>query len=309
MTDRAQYIQLCQEVALPLHAQAWWWEQSSVGKTWDALVLEKDDHVLAAMPYHLTRKGPIQAMLMPMHTQYHHAYIAPSKSEDVYPRLAQGLDTLCRERHIAWCQMQGFYPAPLLEALRAQGFAVSERTTYRMDTIPTREDLPKLFSENKRRQLRKAQGLRLVELMPDTFYAFHQDCMTRQGKTIDYPLSWAQAVLSEALRRQSGQLLGAQNAEGQVVAAMFLAWDKEWAYYLLPTYDPAYKDTGAMTWLTFEALCLAREKGLGFDFEGSMTPSIASSYKQFGGQAVTYHRIEKIYNPLLRIALWLRQRL
>ena len=107
MTDRAQYIQLCQEVALPLHAQAWWWEQSSEGKTWDALVLEEDDHALAAMPYHLTRKGPIQAMLMPMHTQYHHAYIAPSKSEDVYPRLAQGLDTLCRERHIAWCQMQG----------------------------------------------------------------------------------------------------------------------------------------------------------------------------------------------------------
>jgi hypothetical protein len=70
-----------------------------------------------------------------------------------------------------------------------------------------------------------------------------------------------------------------------------------------------FKKSGAMAWLTAQALEEAHRKGLQFDFEGSMIPSIASSYKQFGGRPVTYHRIEKFLNPFIRVAVRLRQRL
>jgi lipid II:glycine glycyltransferase (peptidoglycan interpeptide bridge formation enzyme) len=196
-----------------------------------------------------------------------------------------------------------------MQALQAQGFITNERTTYRIDTIPPRESLPASFSENKRRQIRKAAGWELADLSAEDFYNFHRHCIEAQGKRIDYPEAWAQAVLPEAIRQAQGRLIAAQNKDGHRAAAMFLAWDKERAYYLLPSYDPAYKDTGAMSWLTYEALCLAHERGLGFDFEGSMTPSIALSCLQFGGQAVVYHRIEKFYNPLVRIAVTLKNRL
>ena len=307
MTNREKYIRLCEQQALPLHVQAWWLKCSAQKSNWDAIVIEEDGRIVAAMPYPMVDRFRLRAMLMPVHTQYHGMYIAENAPKDIYERMALALDNECRKQHICWCLLQGFYPPAFLQALEQTGFQIKEKTTYRMNPVPSRAELPSLFSQNKRRQLRKAEGMQLEYLDADTFYSFHRECMAKQGKTIDYPRAWAQSVLPEALHREQGLLLGARNKEGQLTAAMFLAWDAEYAYYLLPAYDPAHKDSGAMAWLTNDALCMTHDKGLGFDFEGSMTPSIASSYQQFGGQKTSYWSIEKTYNPLIKIAATLRR--
>lgn len=307
MTNREKYSLLCERESLPLHAQAWWWERASKQHEWDVLFLEDESgEPLAAMPYQTVRRLGLRAMLMPVHTQYEWVWIRPEAPADIYARLAQALEDLCRAQRIVWVQLQGFLPLPLIEALAARGFCARERVTYRIDTIPSRSELPSLFSENKRRQLRKAKDLRLTDLTPQAFYAFHRTCLAAQGKRIDYREDWADAVLTEAVKRGSGRLLAAQDKEGNNLAALFLAWDDRTAYYLMPTYAPAAKDSGAVAWLTAEALEIARDKGLAFDFEGSMTPSIASSYRQFGGKAVVYHRIEKYYHFLIRCYARLR---
>ena len=308
MNKKERYIELCAHETLPLHAQAWWMEKSSIGKEWDAILIENSDQrTEAAMPYHLVHKFGLRAILMPIHTQYHYAYFSSCATEDTFTHLVEAIEQECRTQHISWYQTQGFYPEPMISAFQKHGFSISKRITYRIATIPERSELPKLFSQNKRRQLRKANGMQLTNLQADAFYAFHKECMSYRGKHIDYPEEWATAVLSEAVRRGEGVVIGAKNQEGILEAAMFLAWDNKWAYYLLPTYHPAHKDSGAMAWLTYEALCIARGKGLGFDFEGSMIPSIALSYKQFGGTPVTYYRIEKFYNPIMRALIKLRQ--
>ena len=310
MTDKEKYIAFCAAHPVPLHAQPWWMDAVSKGKGWDVILVgDGQERTEAAMPFHHVHKYGLRAILMPVHTQYHYACVAPGAPEDIYARLAEALDHRCRTQRIGWVRLQGFYPEPLLQAFRKHGFSVSERTTYRIAVIPERHKLPELFSQNKRRQLRKAQGMSLTDLQAEDFYAFHKECLLRQGKHIDYPEEWARAVLPEAVARGEARIIGAQDAEGRTQAAMFLAWDEQWAYYLLPTYHPAYKDSGAMAWLTNEALCIAQEKGLGFDFEGSMTPSIASSYRQFGGNPETYYTIEKYYSPLIRAIIKLRQQL
>lgn len=304
MTNKEQYIQLCRQEPVLFHGQAWLWEATTLSNEWDAILISKAKRILAAMPYQVVRKWGVRAILLPIHVQYQPLYISPDAPEDIYDQLVMALEETCRENRIDWVQLQGFYPAPFVHALLGFGFDIQERTTYRIDSIPPRENLPASFSENKRRQFRKAAGLELVDLSPEDFYAFHRHCMQAQGKRIDYPEVWAQAVLSEAVKPgHRGRLLAARNSEGQIAAALFLAWDKEWTYYLLPTYDPAYKDSGAMTWLTHEALCFAHDLNLGFDFEGSMTPSIASSYKQFGGQATTYYHIERLSAWSIRMAV------
>ena len=309
MTNREKYIQLCEQESLPLHAQAWWWEQSTVGKGWDAVLWENAaGEIEAAMPYRIGRRLSLRAMLMPTHMFYHYIYISPKAQADIYERVSRGLEDLCRKMHIGWLRLQGWYPPSLLEALHAQGFASYERVTYRIEDIPAPEEVSALFSENKRRQLHKAADLQLVQLDADTFYAFHKTCLKQQKKVIDYSAEWASALLPEAIRRGNGLLLAAQDKEGTLAAALFLAWDDRYAYYLLPMYLPQKKNSGAVAWLTAQALGIAHDKGLHFDFEGSMTPSIASSYQQFGGKPVTYHRIEKFYNPLLRIAVKLKER-
>ena len=78
-------------------------------------------------------------------------------------------------------------------------------------------------------------------------------------------------------------------------------------YYLIPTYDPAFGDSGAGALLVLEAIKSAREKKVQFDFEGSMEKGTAEHYRQFGSIPVTYYSVEKTYKPLFRIALWIQK--
>lgn len=306
MTNKEKYIELCERELFPLHAQAWWWEKCTVGKEWDAIILENaDGRIEAAMPYHILKRFCFRVMRMPVHTQYHYVYINPQASNTIYQKLAQAIEEIAHREHLSWVYLQGFYPAAWGEAMRKQGFTIKDRITYHIDEIPTYDELPTLFSVNKRRQLKKAKDMQLVDLSVETFYAFHAHCMHAQKKKIDYPERWAKAVLPEALVRKQGRLIAAQDSNGGLLAAMFLAWDNEYSYFLLPCYDPATKDRGAVAWLTAQALDITRQMGLRFDFEGSMTPSIASSYQQFGGKPVVYNSIEKFYSQPFRMALWL----
>jgi hypothetical protein len=66
-------------------------------------------------------------------------------------------------------------------------------------------------------------------------------------------------------------------------------------YYLIPCYAPAYKDSGASALLVLEAIKLARQKGVAFDFEGSMIRGVANHYKQFGSTRTLYYGVEKYY--------------
>lgn len=309
MTNKEKYAQLCEREALPLHAQAWWIDAASKGKEWDVIILENNGQIAAAWPYHITRRWRMSAILMPVHTQYSYVYIAPNAPSDTCAKLVNALEETCLKARVGWFQIQGFFPEPLLETLRQHGYTTTPKVTYRIEKIPSSQDLPAFFSENKRRQLRKAKDLQLIDLSISDFYTFQQSCWAAQGKRIDYSTSWAESVLTEVLNHGQGRLLAAQDGNGTLLASVFLAWDYKYAYYLLPSYQPTLKNQGAVAWLTKQALELAQEKGLAFDFEGSMIPSIASSYQQFGGKAVTYQRIEKFYNPFMRIVLWLRQHL
>ena len=41
---------------------------------------------------------------------------------------------------------------------------------------------------------------------------------------------------------------------------------------------------------------MAHEKGLAYDFEGSMIKQIAKSFRQYGGEPTPYYRIRKVFN-------------
>jgi hypothetical protein len=82
-------------------------------------------------------------------------------------------------------------------------------------------------------------------------------------------------------------------------------------YYLIPCYDQKYKDSGASALLVLEAIKLARQKGVAFDFEGSMIRGVANHYKQFGSTRTIYYSVEIYYKWYFWFANainWLRER-
>ena len=42
---------------------------------------------------------------------------------------------------------------------------------------------------------------------------------------------------------------------------------------------------------------VAHEKGLKFDFEGSVVKQINHSFREYGGHPVEYYRFRKVFNP------------
>lgn len=306
MTPKELYAQLCSEHFTPLFSRPYWLEAVSKGKEWEVLLVRKNEqqpysveNIAAALPVHVSAKWGIRRLLMPQETPQIEAFVAPdADAMAATDRLAEELERFCRKERVVVCSLQGFFSPEFCAALQRRGYQLRERQTYRLAPEADREAITRRFHENKRRQLRKAVGLHLVSLSPEAFYAFHSDCLMRQGKAISYSASFAAELLGTLTQQKAVRLLGAAREDGTLLAAVGLVEDEQTMYYLLPTYRPDYSKSGAMAWLTREAICLAGQTGKVFDFEGSMVPSIARSYREFGGQAVTYYQAEKYYNRL-----------
>lgn len=288
-SDIVSYRSMAEHTRLPLFCRPYWLDACSVDKEWDVV------HVGNAWwPYHVSH----HRLLMPQLTQCLDP-IGPAS--DQAEALAEALDRCCRSRHLLYASTQGMWPDQLCSALASRGFAVRERVTYRIPAGKRREEVISGYSENKRRQLKKAHGLSEVTLDVDTFYAFHRTCLAQRGRKINYSLAYAHSLLGSALAHGNARLIGAADEAGRLLAAVGLVYDEQVCYYLLPTYSESDKRSGAMAWLTTEAIVWATESGRIFDFEGSMVPSIARSYREFGGQPMTYHSAEKYYSRLYRL--------
>ena len=116
-------------------------------------------------------------------------------------------------------------------------------------------------------------------------------------------------MVLERKARRLGQcdILAIRNLNGDIYAAALLVWDHSTMYYLIPCYDPAYKDSGASALLALEAIKLACKKKLSFDFEGSMERGTAKHYSQFGTTPTRYCGVEKYYHGIFRIVIWLQK--
>ena len=188
------------------------------------------------------------------------------------------------------------------------GFKTKERVTYRIDDLSDLDQVINAFSKNKKRQLQKALSLHAdMNMSAEDFYRFHVQCLQEQGKQISYSREFLLVLDRKTQRLEQSQILSIRNADNQVLAAAFLVWDKNYLYYLLPAMDNTYNDSGAGALLALEAMKLAREKHVRFDFEGSMNKGIARHYKQFGSTPTPYYSVEKYYKPLFRILIWIQK--
>ena len=60
---------------------------------------------------------------------------------------------------------------------------------------------------------------------------------------------------------------------------------------------PGYGQYETYNSLTWRGIELAHEKGLAYDFEGSMIERISKSFREFGCVPNQYFRIRKVFSP------------
>ena len=301
MTNKEKYHDFCNQTpALPMFLQDWWMDAVCAGKQWDVLIsYDNKGEIQAVLPYLLGKRAWMKYIIMPQQTQLGGIWISDATLADNKKRIAEICQDFAHqlaEMKLCYYYQQYCIGSIAVEAMRALGFKAKERVTYRIEDISDTEKLLESFSKNKRRQLQKAQALHVDKQMnAEEFYRYHSRCLRAQGKPINYTREFLLVLERKTARAQQSQIISICNKENQVLAAAYLVWDKQNMYYLIPCYDPQHKDSGASALLVLEAIKLAQEKGVAFDFEGSMIAGVANHYKQFGSTATTYYSIEKYY--------------
>ena len=316
MTNKELYRDFCRTNGeLPLFMQDWWLDAVCAGKQWDVLLsFAPDGTIQAALPYLLRKRAWMTYIVMPQQTQIGGIWLAQNVLSD-NDRVA----TICQDftQQLASLGLSYYYQhfpinSPAVQHMQALGFKTKERVTYRIEDLSNLDQVINAFSKNKKRQLQKALSLHAdTNMSVEDFYRFHTQCLLEQGKQISYSREFLLVLERKTSRLQQSQILSICNADNEVLAAAFLVWDKHSMYYLIPCYAPAYKDSGASALLVLEAIKLARQKGVSFDFEGSMIRGVANHYKQFGSTRTLYYGVEKYYKWYFWFANaynWIRER-
>lgn len=309
MNNKQIYTALCQsDPSIPLFLTDWWMDAVCAGKQWDVLLdLDADSKPRAAMPFLIRERLHMRYIVMPQMTQIGGIWLRSDIQDDtdtvrsVCEHFARQIDDL----HLSYYYQQYPIQSPVPDIMLSLGFKIKPKVTYRLEDLTDLDKVINAFSKNKKRQLQRALSLHADRQMTvEEFYQFHAQCLKEQGKQISYTREFLLVLERKASRQQQCQIIRISNADNTPLAAAFVVWDANTLYYLIPCYSPTYKDSGAGALLALEAIKLAREKNVTFDFEGSMIRGVANHYKQFGTTPTTYYSIERYYNPLFHLAIW-----
>jgi arginyl-tRNA--protein-N-Asp/Glu arginylyltransferase len=312
MTAKERYIAWVEQQGyVPVTMMPWWLDAVCAGKEWDVLIAEDENGaILGAMPYLIRQRLWMKYIIMPQQTQIGGIWVAADvtgdkwKTAEVCRQIKEQLDSM----KLAYYYQQYMPDSLCVDAMRALGFNTVERVTYRVNDLSDIEAVAASFSKNKQRQLRKAADLHVERGMnPEDFYRFHTRCMAARKRKLSYTREFFLVLERKANRLNRCEILSVCNDQGVPYAAAFLVWDKAYMYYLIPVYDPAFSESGAGTLLALEAMKLAREKHLRFDFEGSVHRGTANHYRQLGSTPTKYYAVEKYYKPLFRLFVGLQK--
>jgi hypothetical protein len=183
------------------------------------------------------------------------------------------------------------------------GFSSSWRCTYVLNDIG---DLGKLwhgFDETCRRAIRKAErkvSLRL-DLKVDDIWRTLEKTWKRQGSLVPYSREMIKRIVERGAAGDFSRAMGAVDAGGNIHAVIIIVWDENTTYYLVGGGDPFFRESGAHSFLIWEAIKFSAKVSRSFDFEGSMRPSIERFFRSFSAVQVPYMCVTK-YSPLGRLA-------
>ena len=234
---------------VPVFMQPWWMDAVCAGKEWNVHMIKgENDTILAAMVYLYRVKWWMKWIIMPQETQIGGIWLDENhefSSEELTSVCRQVADELAAKKlHYYYQQFPVGSPCP--EIFKSLGFNVKERVTYRLDNLGDLDKVIDRFSKNKKRQLQKALSLHAEnKLTAEEFYALHMLWLSMQKKKISYSREFF-LVLEQKLRRhKQSQILTICNADHEPYAAALLVWDSQRMYYLIPCFNPEYKESGA----------------------------------------------------------------
>lgn len=292
--------------------EKWWLDAVCPG--WEEVSVAQDGKLVARMPFMVKRFMGVVGLCMPPLTH------------TLGPQLSMVDGKMMNDRGLL-NELWGKLPPhhyffhtcdPIMDhGLAAYALGYETRLGY-TQRIPAGTD-KEAFLKGMRRATRRLvrMGERTLEvdrdLAIDEFCAFYAKSVRE-----NHGVWWSKArqrheaklrtrLYEACVARRAACLLGARDDKGELHAAIMPVWGHGTMYYL-QTARRREAAPGAVHLLVFEALKLAHELGLTFDFDGFLRPDAVNFLTGFGGE-VHKRLILSRQGPLIYLARALTGRL
>lgn len=313
MNNKSKYRELCKKNNdIPIFSTDWWLDITAGEDKWDVSIVERNDEIVASLPYYLTKKYVFDIINMPKLTPSMGVWIKyPSNQKyttklsyekEIFQELIENLPNFnFFYQHFHW-SITNWMP------FHWQGFKQSTDYTYVLENTQDLEQLFMNFRENIRREIRKAEKLLVVteEEDIDKFYLIHKKTFDRQQMSNPYNLDLIKQVDAACQIRNCRKMWFATDELGQVHSAIYVVWDSKSVYYLMGGADPLLRTSGAASLLLWKAIEDASRQSRQFDFVGSMFEPIDRFFRGFGAVQKPYLQISKTNGKLIKWSFLLK---
>ena len=279
---------------------AWSWYLDVVHPGWEALV---EDDYETVMPLAPGRKFGINYLFQPFFTQKFGVF---GKKEVSEAKIKEFFEAIPEKFKFGEFRINRDFR--VFRNLRV--FRVENHRNIELDLAENYDVLAENYHSNTKRDLAKAKKEKLQIIENAEPSAIIELFRKNRGKKIE---KWGNKeynrlldLVEAAKKHDSCLVLGAQNADNQLVAGAFFMISHKKIVFLFSGADESNKELHGLTFL----LDFVIEKYSGtnfiFDFEGSDNEGLARFYKGFGGKEIFYselkfNKLNKISNFALKI--------
>ena len=305
MTNKEKYELFCEKTYVPIYSKSWWLDAVCGECNWDVWLYEKDEDILAAMPYYMEdRDGYKYITKAPLTQNNGIIFKFAQDAKDITKRQFEEkvIDEACEfieEMGLDVYEQQYQYDFNVWLPFYWHNYTAITRYTYVIDDTEDVESMWNNISYKYRKNIKKGQRNALFskDLDYKVFYEEHKKIFSKQGLECPFSFELWDKLYHTCKEHNSGEIIYAHTEEGAVASILFLVWDEKAMYPILGGSMPEYQKLESYNALTWEALQFASSKGLKYDFEGSVIKRISKSFREFGGDPKPYFRIRKVFNP------------
>ncbi len=265
-----------------VYAYSWYLDIVSPG--WDALV--KDDYK-SVMPLTWRKKYSVRYLYQPFFTQQLGVFSSEKSDADLVQNF---LDAIPAQFQFIEINLNTFNLSNLSIS------SIKKNLTHELDLIESYETIAKNYSDNLKRNLKKAQHNKLqtvfinqpeplIKLFRENRGASVSNLKERDYKTLT-------TLMHQAIHRGKAQIIQVLNEKGELCAGAFFIESNNKVIFLFSGLNEEGKNMNAMPFLIDSFIKQNSGKNITLDFEGSNDVNLARFYKSFGSKECVYPQVK-----------------
>ena len=247
--SKRKYRDLCNyETSIPLFSKDWWLDACCGEDGWSVSTVERDDKIIASLPYCIQGKENNLTLTSPKLTKFLGPWLMKSeakyakrisKEKNLMTKLIAGLQDFKHYRQNWHHSITNWLP------FYWKGFSQTTKYTYLLKNLNNHDLLWENTLEKVKTEIRKAKSrknLRIsFDLSVDEFLEINNMSFAKQNVCQPYSDEYFRRLDKACSIHKCKQIISAIDENGVCHSTIYIVWDDQTAYYLCGGNNSEYR--------------------------------------------------------------------